>query len=91
MSEVAPSSCPWCTTYVDAAEKSEGCGRPSPGDVTICLYCARASVFDDAMGLRKPTQEESAELHTDERVLLAISMVKRYGPRSPGGLTPKTR
>jgi hypothetical protein len=31
---------------------------PTPGDMSICLYCNHASVYNDDLSLREPTPEE---------------------------------
>lgn len=58
-----PSPCPVCGKKLDAAtsvEKEEAV--PDPGDLSICLYCATVSVFDDNLKLKQMTNEEFAEL-----------------------------
>lgn len=58
-----PSPCPVCGKNLDAAtsiEKEEAV--PGPGDLSICLYCATVSRFDDNLKLEQITNEEFAEL-----------------------------
>lgn len=59
----AQSICPVCGKKLDAAthvEKEEAV--PGPGDISICLYCATVSVFDDNLKLKQMTNEEFAGL-----------------------------
>lgn len=37
---------------------------PNPGDFSVCKYCHTLSVFDDALNLVPPTEEQCAEFVT---------------------------
>lgn len=43
---------------------------PSPGDVSVCVYCGNIAAFED-YGLRHLTSSEMYEIAGDERVLAA--------------------
>lgn len=48
-------SCPWCHQKLDAAmaaDPSDPDATPSPGDATVCIYCAQVLVFADDLTLR---------------------------------------
>ena len=42
-------TCPICFNKLDSATCVNGRVRPSPGDLTICLYCAELLVFDKSL------------------------------------------
>lgn len=81
-----PDRCPHCGAYVDAAGEADGTeGGPEQGSISICLYCARPSVFDNDLRLRKMTPAQMDEVLSDPDVRRAIRAVKIAGPRKPGG------
>ena len=45
--------------------------KPIPGAVTICIKCAKTSVFTDGLTLRKPIAEEARAHASDPRILQA--------------------
>ncbi len=57
--------CPFCGKLTDYAL---GPASPQPGDVSVCMSCRNVNVFDEKMGLRKPTAEEACELAADLRI-----------------------
>jgi hypothetical protein len=69
---VPESSCPNCGKRVDAAMSAEGDHKPSPGDITICMYCRHLCVFAEDMGLRELTDDEVVAVAGDKRVLCAM-------------------
>lgn len=55
-------ACPHCGAPVNAVS---GIGvdpshLPSPGDLSLCFYCAEFGIFEEGMTLRKLTDKESA-------------------------------
>jgi hypothetical protein len=81
--------CPACRaelgahTCIDLSE-----AQPSPGDPSVCLYCASLCVFDDVLQLRFPTDEELEVLahHPGVRVARATALAFiRDGGTPPGG------
>ena len=68
--------CPRCGKEMDASLAITNDHRPDPGDVSICLYCAGVSLYDDGLRLRLPTAAESLELRADPRIQKAIWAVK---------------
>lgn len=86
MPQVAAAFCPWCHAFLDAATviTDDENAIPVGGDVSICLYCARVSIYEDDLSLRKPTPKERETLDKDDGISKAISVVKVHGPRDPG-------
>lgn len=69
---VVASPCPYCARTNDAAVAEDGRDdRPTPGDYSVCFYCAGVAVFS-ADGVRKPTEAERAELVEDPHVHAAV-------------------
>lgn len=69
--DLAPRRCP-CNSTVDATTLvGEGAHTPDPGDVNVCLYCAKVSLFT-ADGLRVPTAAEQAEIDLEPNVRRAV-------------------
>lgn len=69
-----PRCCPACQTVVDGAMAMDGSqALPSPGDVTVCVYCARVLIFT-ADGLRLPTFDEIEKLAEDENLVRAVAI-----------------
>lgn len=64
-----PSACPVCEKKIDAVTRPDENGAvPSPGDISICFYCATVSRFDDNLKLEQLTNEQFAELPEEVRV-----------------------
>lgn len=74
--------CPHCDARLDSAERPSG-DDPSPGDVSVCFYCARLLLFAEDMSIEKLPHGHPA--HTDPEVRRVVSLVKEHGPRTPGG------
>ncbi len=47
------NNCPYCNVFVDAAlipdDEKE---KPIPGALSVCIHCAKVSIFDDEMKLK---------------------------------------
>ncbi|MCY4471141.1 MAG: hypothetical protein OXC08_20690 [Thiotrichales bacterium] len=64
--ETAADACPWCGKVQDRASNADGkAGAPEEGDVSVCIRCAGACVFDAKLKLRKATGGELAELRAN--------------------------
>jgi hypothetical protein len=63
------SICPSCGKIFDAATDIISGEGPSPGDITICLYCGHVMAFNDDMTIRELTSEEMHAVAGDPRVL----------------------
>jgi hypothetical protein len=74
-------ACPTCGTKVnDATVVFHGASKasPAPGDVTVCIYCAAVSIFDDELCLRRPTPDEQREIARDPRVQKTVAEIRRH-------------
>jgi hypothetical protein len=58
--------CPYCDHLLDGAWSFEG-ATPSPGDLSVCINCAKALVFSDDLRLQPLTVEEFATLNSEEQ------------------------
>ena len=74
--DLAPDKCPHCHRTLEAASSTTHVHLPSPGDVTVCAYCAEICVFTDDMKLRKPTCEEGAVLARDPEIAKVQEMFR---------------
>lgn len=71
------TDCLSCGKHLDACSGVETGGRtPSPGDITICLYCGHLMAFSDTLGLRELTSAEAKEIAGDPRIL-AVQKARR--------------
>ena len=78
--ETAEDTCPWCGTTHDRASNADGkAGAPEEGDVSVCIRCAGACVFDAKLKLRKATGGELAELRANPAFRKAQWAVRQIG------------
>lgn len=75
-------SCPYCGLRLTGHAQAYAGAPPIPfaGAVSICLYCAHISLFDEGplgLYLRFPTPEEWTELRADEALLTAQATVEK--------------
>jgi hypothetical protein len=66
---------------VDALTPAGDSATPSPGDVTLCLYCGAIAFVVEELRLRPPTEEELEALHKDEdfrRMFVRISWARQH-------------
>lgn len=72
---VQSSPCCDCGAKLDGAA---GSATPSPGDLTLCIYCSGLNTFDDELKLRRPTEEEyllaaaNSEIQLMRQIVLQI-------------------
>lgn len=76
--QIPASTCSSCNSHTDAATCVDGKSLPSPGDVSICLYCGHIAVFSDDMILRPLTSEEMHEVAGNKAILQAQSIRAEY-------------
>lgn len=60
---------------LDGAFGISGMAAPTPGDPSVCVYCAALLVFGDDGALRYPTDGELTIFLRDERLRLAVKTV----------------
>jgi hypothetical protein len=63
------SACISCGAVSDAAAPVGGDTKPSPGDITVCLYCGHVMAFDENLNFRSLTNDEMREIAGDERIV----------------------
>lgn len=76
--------CPTCGNVNDAATCVEGEHSPSPGDVSVCLYCAAILIFTDELETRLPTEREMIDLQTSQNwptIQKTIYMIRHINPK----------
>jgi hypothetical protein len=63
--------CSKCSYKMEATTAAFGDQKPRPGDISMCLNCGHATIFDDRLQLREPTPEERVMLARHEGLLHA--------------------
>lgn len=66
--DMPASKCPHCGTRFDRASSLDD-EAPGPGDVTVCIRCAKICIFNEDLTVRKPTGPELFRFTTDPRVM----------------------
>lgn len=82
-------SCPWCGARLEGhiPHYDDGPAVPIAGAVSVCLYCARFSMFDHGpfgLILRLATEEECAKVLADPEIQQAIQEVREARRRLQG-------
>lgn len=70
MHKIDEFQCRTCGKALDASMGVDGKNEPSPGDFSVCLYCATVSVFTET-GVRRPTRDEDRAMR-DSPLLKSI-------------------
>jgi hypothetical protein len=69
------SDCPNCGATLDAATcVTSDTVQPSPGDLTLCIYCGHLMAFGDDLSFRKLTDSEAAGI--DPRTLAVQRFIR---------------
>ena len=79
--------CPTCATILDDETYPDDMSRTaSPGDLTICVYCASVLIFTEVLGLRLMTDKEMAEMPEGQRKELdkTLKLVATPPPKHRG-------
>jgi Zn ribbon nucleic-acid-binding protein len=63
------SECPSCKKMLDGASAIDDDCEPSPGNVTICIYCGHIMAFADDLSFRELNDEEIRAVAGDKRIL----------------------
>jgi len=75
---VPESICPSCGAPNDGASHPDG--KPSEGDLSICMYCGHLAIFRADLRLRDPTVAELEIIRHDERVQTMLRLrLKMFG------------
>jgi hypothetical protein len=60
------NTCPSCNHTIPHNDKpGDPVAVPSPGDLSVCFYCAAYLIFEDDMSVRLMEVEEVVELPSD--------------------------
>lgn len=71
---IADCLCPYCGYKMDTSKGAmDDTARPEPGDISVCLSCGEAGIFNEAMAMRQMTEAERASIPKEQRLLLAKS------------------
>lgn len=68
---MADRCCPSCGADLPCSTAVDGEAQPSPGDVSVCMYCCAPLVFTEGLGLRLLAVDEVRGLPRETRSLLA--------------------
>lgn len=80
---VPPSPCGHCGKVLDGASDAAG-AKASPGDLSVCIYCAGINVFGVDLALL-PLTDEQVEIHPAALALREHQAVIRAGLLPPRG------
>ncbi len=61
-----PAHCKGCLKTIDAHTAVEGDHVPTVGDLSICLYCGRISMFDPDLNLSPMSKEELEQMRVED-------------------------
>lgn len=64
--------CPACLHKLDGATDPFGDAAPSPGDLTVCLYCSTVSIFQTDLTLRQARKADYKKMPPDIRAQLRV-------------------
>ena len=80
ISHATPVDCPYCGARHEFSTGlcQDELFKPEEGAITICINCAKASVFTAELKLRKPTPEESICINADPRIVQAQILMSGY-------------
>jgi hypothetical protein len=75
--KMGKNACLNCGKILDGATAidEEGAVRPTPGAITVCMYCGHLMAFDERLHFRELTDAEIIEIAGDER-LIAINRAR---------------
>jgi hypothetical protein len=82
--DVAEFACLQCEAPLDACNTTSG-DSPSPGDLSICVYCANVAQWDAAFRLQPIPPEEWARIPVHLRVEIEGAQAMIRASRLGGG------
>lgn len=72
MSHAAPETlCPSCGAPINCATSAYGEAVPTPGDLSVCVYCTTVLVFCADLDVRLATEVEIDDLPSEVRAQIA--------------------
>lgn len=70
-------NCPVCNHRFDTHTSANGLGvSPSPGDISVCLYCAMPLVFREDLSLAEATVQDLANL--DKETIRVLNRTQQF-------------
>jgi len=81
--KIGHNHCPVCTSYLDTVQSMENPeSKPSPKDLTVCIYCAAILFFEDDMDLSEfpPVLFDTLDKDTKKKLLKSIIAVFIHSP-----------
>lgn len=70
--------CTNCAKVLDGASSIVGDHTPSPGDITVCIYCSHLMAYADDLTLREMTDAEMNEIAGNKKILTAMEVVAAF-------------
>lgn len=79
--EIAQDTCPECGKNMDRATSLTGDHVPAPGDITVCIKCAKILKFSSDMKLEKKASGDLDQLSLEQqKKLLQIQCLITLNP-----------
>ena len=69
--------CISCGKTLNAASAVDSEGRPSPGDISMCIGCGKIMIYGDDFTMREPTEAEMVEMVMDEEMNARLTQMQR--------------
>ncbi len=63
--------CPSCKHLVDSATPAKGDCDPSPGDVSLCLYCGELLEFNQHLKVVLASEQTTSQLSVKQLAIIA--------------------
>ena len=73
--QIIESSCPSCGEAMTGAAGVESDDAPTPGDISVCLYCRALLVFGNDLKLRMPTDAELIEMAGNKQMIAIVNAI----------------
>ena len=81
--KIKKSDCLSCGKTLDAAKGVDGAVRPTPGSISICLYCGHIAAYAKNLALRELTDKEIIEV-AGNPAIIAIQKARGLMPKKAG-------
>ena len=78
MTNMPEQKCETCGQLLDAVTHVNGPAKPSPGDLSICVYCGTLTVFNNELRRRALTGKEMIAAAGDVRVLAIQTKIRLH-------------
>lgn len=81
--KVPVSKCYSCGAMLDMATEARKGAFPTPGAISICIYCLAISVFDGSLRLGRPSKWKAEQLAKDEYVQSRVKFIEEFKKENP--------